>query len=81
MVAVCGCLILDSIKRSVINIRRSTFASVRRLIQAIDPDSLIIKKPCHFGVISYNVAELSLPRPDTSRRSVQQIAGYRLIVA
>jgi hypothetical protein len=29
------------------------YSAVRCLIQAIEAASLIIKKPCHFGVVSY----------------------------
>ena len=31
------------------------YSAVRCLIQAIEAASLIIKKPCHFGVVSYEV--------------------------
>ena len=34
--------------------------SVRCLIQTIEPDSIIIKNPCHFGEVSYKCSRLPL---------------------
>ena len=54
LVAGCGLLVLKSIKRSVINIQRSMLdvrCSTFNLFTV--SASLTIKKPCHFGVVSY----------------------------
>jgi hypothetical protein len=44
------CLFYKKIERSETTLRHS---AVRCFTQAIDAGSLIIKKPCHFGVVSY----------------------------
>ena len=43
------------------------YSAVRCLIQAIEAASLIIKKPCHFGVVSYKDSGVE---PRKSLRSV-----------
>ena len=39
------------------------YSAVRCLIQAIEAGNLFIKKPCHFGVVSYEYK--ASPFPDT----------------
>jgi hypothetical protein len=65
----CILSILKKISRSDSILRNSIFvirySAVRCLIRVIQATRLIIKKPCHFGVVSYKASGLSLLHPDT----------------
>ena len=73
---------------STFDVGRSMFdvQSVRCLIQAIEAGSLFIKKPCHFGVVSYevSVSDSSFPwhpTPETSSHNLQHVVRKNLIRA